>query len=85
MFSSLKSFLPLSNIRITIDEICNIIIDNKNAIIMEFCALLITGALSRTMCDPDGNCKEIPFINSGNILMSKEYMIVYESHLNFEP
>lgn len=75
----------MSNIKITIDEPRNIISDNKNATIMKFCALLIIGTLSRTMCDPDGNCKQIPLINGDNILMSKENMIVYESHLIFEP
>ena len=84
MLSFFKSFLPLINIKITVDEPRFIINDNKDVIIMKLCTLLIIGTSSRTICDSEGNCKEIPLINNDSIHVSKDNTIVYESRLNFE-
>ncbi|KAK5960340.1 Fmp27p PWA37_002414 [Arxiozyma heterogenica] len=84
MLSFFKSFLPLINMKITVDEPRFIINDNEDVIIMRLCTLLIIGTSSRTLCDSEGNCKEIPLISNNDIHIYKEDAIVYESHLNFE-
>ncbi|KAG0661326.1 hypothetical protein C6P44_002776 [Monosporozyma unispora] len=86
MLSFFKSFLPLINVKITVDEPRFVIKEDNNLIISRLCTLLIIGTSKRTICSPEENCTEIPMTNNNNngIEMSKEDYIVYESHLNFE-
>ncbi|CAL9734019.1 protein Fmp27p, mitochondrial [Monosporozyma servazzii] len=84
MLSFFRSFLPLINIKVTVDEPRMVIKEGDNLIVTKLCTLLIIGTSKRSICSPDKNCSDVPLTNGIGAEMSKEDYIVYESHLNFE-